>query len=155
MRNVLVTGGSRGIGLAIARRLTASGAYNVIAVARRESEELGQAIREAGADRLHFRAFDLGQTDKIPAFVKELRDGFGAIYGLVNNAGISSEGLLANTRNSEIESLIRLNVLSPIILTKYVVRHMMADGAGRIVNISSIIASTCRVQGRPPASSVG
>jgi len=142
MRNVLVTGGSRGIGLAIARRLAASGDYNVVAVARRESEDLGQAIRETGADRLHFRAFDLGQTDKIPAFVKELRDAFGAIYGLVNNAGIGTEGLLANMRNSEIEALIRLNVLSPIVLTKYVVRHMMADGAGRIVNISSIIAST-------------
>jgi 3-oxoacyl-[acyl-carrier protein] reductase len=142
MRNVLVTGGSRGIGLAIARRLAASGDYNVVAVARRESEDLGQAIREAGADRLHFRAFDLGQTDKIPAFVKELRDAFGTIYGLVNNAGIGTEGLLANMRNSEIEALIRLNVLSPIVLTKYVVRHMMADGAGRIVNISSIIAST-------------
>jgi 3-oxoacyl-[acyl-carrier protein] reductase len=142
MRNVLVTGGSRGIGLAIVRRLAASGHYNVIAVARRESEDLGRAIRETGADRLHFRAFDLGQIDKIPAFVKELRDAFGAIYGLVNNAGIGTEGLLATMRNSEIEALIRLNVLSPIVLTKYVVRHMMADGAGRIVNISSIIAST-------------
>jgi 3-oxoacyl-[acyl-carrier protein] reductase len=142
MRNVLVTGGSRGIGLAIARRLAASGDYHVVAVARRESEDLGRAIREAGADRLHFRAFDLGQTDKIPAFVKELRDAFGAIYGLVNNAGIGTEGLLATMHNSEIEALIRLNVLSPIVLTKYVVRHMMADGAGRIVNISSIIAST-------------
>jgi len=142
MRNVLVTGGSRGIGLAIARRLAASGDYNVIAVARRESEDLGQAIRGTGAERLHFRAFDLGRIDKIPAFVKELRDAFGAIYGLVNNAGIGTEGLLATMRNSEIEALIRLNVLSPIVLTKYVVRHMMADGAGRIVNISSIIAST-------------
>ena len=74
--------------------------------------------------------------------MKELRDTFGGIYGLVNNAGISSEGLLATMRNSEIEALIRLNVLSPIVLTKYVVRHMMADGAGRVVNISSIIAST-------------
>jgi 3-oxoacyl-[acyl-carrier protein] reductase len=142
MRNVLVTGGSRGIGLAIARRLAASGDYNVVAVARRESEDLGQAIRETGADRFHFRAFDLGRTDEIPAFVRELRDAFGAIYGLVNNAGIGTEGLLATMRNSEIEALIRLNVLSPIVLTKYVVRHMMADGAGRIVNISSIIAST-------------
>jgi 3-oxoacyl-[acyl-carrier protein] reductase len=142
MRNVLVTGGSRGIGLAIAHRLAASGDYNVVAVARRESEDLGQAIRETGADRFHFRAFDLGRTDEIPAFVKELRDTFGAIYGLVNNAGIGTEGLLATMRNSEIEALIRLNVLSPIVLTKYVVRHMMADGAGRIVNISSIIAST-------------
>jgi len=142
MRNVLVTGGSRGIGLAIARRLAASGDYNVIAVARSESEDLGRAIRAAGEDRLHFRAFDLGQTDRIAGFVKDLRGVFGAIYGLVNNAGTGNEGLLATMRNSEIEAMIRLNVLSPIVLTKYVVRHMMADGAGRIVNISSIIAST-------------
>ena len=44
--------------------------------------------------------------------------------------------------NTEIEALVRLNVLSPVILTKYVVRHMMADGAGRIINMSSIIATT-------------
>ena len=71
-----------------------------------------------------------------------MREEFGAIYGLVNNAGIGTEGLLATMHNSEIEALVRLNVLSPVILTKYVVRHMMADGEGRIVNMSSIIAST-------------
>jgi 3-oxoacyl-[acyl-carrier protein] reductase len=141
MRNVLVTGGSRGIGLAIARRLTASG-YHVTVVARRESDDLRQAVLEVGGDRLHFKPFDLSAIDAIPAFVKALRDEFGAIYGLVNNAGTSTEGLLATMRNSDIEAQIRLNVLSPAILTKYVVRHMMADGAGRIVNISSIIAST-------------
>ena len=144
MHNVLITGGSRGIGLAIARRIAGAG-YNVIAVARRESDELREAIRavvERGRGGLHFRAFDLSETDAIPALVRELRDEFGAIYGLVNNAGIGTEGLLATMHNSDIEALIRLNVLSPIILTKHVVRHMMADGAGRIINISSIIAST-------------
>ena len=141
MRNVIVTGGSRGIGLAIARRLASAG-YNVVAVARRESDELRHARREAGEDRLHFVAFDLSEVDGIPDLVKRLRTNFGAIYGLVNNAGIGTEGLLATMHNSDIEALVRLNVLSPIVLTKYVVRHMMADGAGRIVNISSIIATT-------------
>jgi 3-oxoacyl-[acyl-carrier protein] reductase len=141
MRNVLVTGGSRGIGLAIARKLAASG-FNVVAVARRESDELRAAISEAKQGNLHFRACDLSAVDDIPAFVKTTRDEFGAIYGLVNNAGIGTEGLLATMHNSEIEALVRLNVLSPVILTKYIVRHMMADGEGRIVNISSIIAST-------------
>ena len=74
--------------------------------------------------------------------MKELRGAIGAIYGLVNNAGIGNQGLLATMHNSEIEALVALNVLSPIILTKYVVRHMMADGAGRIINMSSIIATT-------------
>ena len=141
MRNVLVTGGSRGIGLATARRLAVSG-YNVITVARRGSEVLRTAVREVGEDRLHFRAFDLSEIEALPAFAKTLRDEFGAIYGLVNNAGLGTEGLLATMHNSDIEALIRLNVLSPVILTKYIVRQMMADGAGRIVNISSIIAST-------------
>ena len=141
MRNVLVTGGSRGIGLAISRRLASAG-FNVIAAARRENDELRAAISEAKQGNLHFRACDLSAVDAIPAFVKEVRDEFGAIYGLVNNAGLGTEGLLATMHNSEIEALIRLNVLSPIVLTKYIVRHMMADGEGRIVNISSIIAST-------------
>jgi 3-oxoacyl-[acyl-carrier protein] reductase len=144
MHNVLVTGGSRGIGLAIAQRLAAAG-YNVIAVSRRESDGLREAVRDLkpGSGGLHFRAFDLSEVDAIPAFVKGLRDEFGAIYGLVNNAGIGTEGLLATMHNSEIEALLRLNVLSPIVLTKYVARQMMADGAGgRIVNMSSIIANT-------------
>jgi 3-oxoacyl-[acyl-carrier protein] reductase len=141
MRNVLVTEGSRGIGLAIASRLAASG-YHVIAVARRESEDLRRTVQEVGEGRLHFRLSDLSDIDAIPAFVRAVRNEFGAIYGLVNNAGMSAEGLLATMANSEIEALIRLNVVSPIVLTKYVVRHMIADGAGRIVNISSIIAST-------------
>lgn len=143
MHNVLVTGGSRGIGLAISRKIAAAG-YNVIAVARRESDELSDAVREAATQGggLHFRAFDLSDVDAIPIFVKGLRDEFGAIYGLVNNAGIGTEGLLATMHNSEIEALLRLNILSPVILTKYVVRHMMADGGGRIINMSSIIATT-------------
>jgi 3-oxoacyl-[acyl-carrier protein] reductase len=140
----VVTGGSRGIGLAISRRLAAAG-YNVIAVARRESDELRAAIGDIvkrGHGGLHFRAFDLSEVDAIPGFIKEVRDEFGAIYGLINNAGIGPEGLLATQHNTEIEALVRLNVLSPIILTKYVVRQMMADGAGRIINMSSIIATT-------------
>jgi 3-oxoacyl-[acyl-carrier protein] reductase len=144
MHNILVTGGSRGIGLAIARRIARAG-YNVIAVARREGDGLKNAIREAGeegAGGLYFRAFDLNEIDTIPSFVKSLRDEFGPIYGLVNNAGIGTEGLLANMHNTEIEALLRLNILSPVILTKYVVRQMMADGAGRIINMSSIIATT-------------
>jgi 3-oxoacyl-[acyl-carrier protein] reductase len=61
---------------------------------------------------------------------------------LVNNAAIGSHGVLATMYNSDIERLIRINTLSPIVLTKYVVRYMMADGGGRVVNIASIIGFT-------------
>ena len=143
MRSILVTGASRGIGLAIARRL-ARGGDRVIAVARSRGVELDDAIAATAgsAGEIHFKAFDLSEIDVIPAFVQELRRAFGPIFGLVNNAGIGTEGLLATMHNSQIEALVRLNVLSPIILTKYVARQMMADGAGRIINMSSIVATT-------------
>ena len=140
MHNVLVTGGSRGIGLAIAQRLAAAN-YNVIAVARRESEALTAAMRQF-PERLHFRACDLSVIDGLQSFAKLVRDDFGPIYGLVNNAGLGTEGLLATMRTSDIEALIRLNVLSPIMLTKHIARQMMASGQGRIINMSSIIAAT-------------
>ncbi|MCB1494716.1 MAG: SDR family NAD(P)-dependent oxidoreductase [Bauldia sp.] len=143
MRNIVVTGGSRGLGLGIAKRLAGAG-YSVIAVARGESDGLAAAIAEAGktgTGALHFAPFDLAETDAIPAFAAELRKSFGGVYGLVNNAGIGTSGMLANMHNSQIESLIRLNTLAPIVLTKYLVRSMMAEGEGRIVNIASIVAS--------------
>jgi 3-oxoacyl-[acyl-carrier protein] reductase len=144
MDNVIVTGGSRGLGLGAAKRLTAAG-YRVIAIARRESEQLRAAIEECRAARtgvLQFRAFDLGDIDAIPAFVRDIRQGCGPIHGLVNNAALGTDGVLATMHNSQIERLIRVNTLSPIVFTKYVVRMMMADGGGRVVNVSSIIGFT-------------
>jgi len=143
MRNVIVTGGSRGLGLGIVQRLRADG-YQAIAVARRESEQLGAAMREAvlGDGAIRFRACDLNDLAAIPDLVKGIRKEYGAIYGLVNNAGIGTSGLLATMKDSDIESLVRLNTLSPAVMTKYVVRSMMAGGGGRIVNISSIVSAT-------------
>jgi 3-oxoacyl-[acyl-carrier protein] reductase len=144
MPNIIVTGGSRGLGLGIARALTGAG-YSVIAIARHETSELTSAIGEAGRSNsgsLHFIPFDLAKIDDIPKLVRMLRTDFGPIYGLVNNAALGSFGALAIMHNSQIESLIRLNTLSPIVLTKYVVRHMMADGGGRVVNVASIVGFT-------------
>ncbi|MFZ5736677.1 3-oxoacyl-[acyl-carrier protein] reductase [Rhodopseudomonas thermotolerans] len=160
MHRVVVTGGSRGIGLAIARRLAAAG-YGVIAVARRESEELTAAIAEVsqGPGSIAFKAYDLGDIDGLAGFAKSLRQDFGKIYGLVNNAGIGTEGVLATMHNSQIETLLRINVTSPIVLTKYIVRQMMADGAGRVINMSSIIGSTgyngLSVYGATKAAAIG
>ena len=144
MDNVVVTGASRGIGLGVAKKLASSG-YHVIAVARRESVGLTAAAAEAekgGVGAIRFEAFDLGEIGAISGFVAALRKRHGALYGLVNNAGIGTEGLLANMPNAEIETLLRVNSLSPIVLTKYAVRGMMAEGRGRVVNLASIIAST-------------
>jgi 3-oxoacyl-[acyl-carrier protein] reductase len=144
MRNVLVTGGSRGIGLGIVRRLTEVG-YRAIAVARKESDQLTAAMEEAeakNAGSLRFVPFDLADIEGIADLVKSVRKEFGPIYGLVNNAGTSAEGSLALMATAQMERLIRLNTLSPIVMSKNVLRSMMADGGGRIVNIASIVAST-------------
>jgi 3-oxoacyl-[acyl-carrier protein] reductase len=144
MRNVLVTGGSRGIGLGIVRRLSEAG-FRAIAIARKESSELTAALAELeprNAGSLHFVPFDLADLEGIADLVKSVRKEFGPIYGLVNNAGTSAEGTLALMPLTQMERLVRLNTLSPMVMTKHVVRTMMADGGGRIVNISSIVAST-------------
>jgi 3-oxoacyl-[acyl-carrier protein] reductase len=139
MRNVVVTGGSRGIGLGIALRLVEAG-FHAIAIARKESSELIAAMQNTGS--MHFVPFDLADIEGIAGLVKGLRKDFGPIYGLVNNAGISAEGALALMHSSQMEQVVRLNTLSPMVMTKYVVRSMMADGGGRIVNMSSITAFT-------------
>jgi 3-oxoacyl-[acyl-carrier protein] reductase len=144
LRNVIVTGGSRGLGLGIARRLSESG-FCAIAIARKETDEFIAAKKEAEDARpgsLHFAAFDLAEIDGIPDLVKRLRKDFGTLYGLVNNAGMSADGTLALTSTQKIEQVVRLNTISPMVLSKYVVRLMMADGGGRIVNISSVTAFT-------------
>ena len=144
MRKVIVTGGSRGLGLGIVQRLVCEG-YCAIAVSRQMNDQLASAIEHAERTRpgaLHFLPFDLGEVREIPNLVKKLRKEFGPIYGLVNNAAVGSDGALAIMHNSQIEQLIRVNTLSPIILTKYVVRNMMADGGGRVVNVASIVGFT-------------
>lgn len=144
MRNVLVTGGSRGLGLAIAAALAGEG-YAVIAVARTPTDELSALIAKhdkSGAGRVRFEPFDLAQTDHIAGFVRTLRKTHGSFHGLVNNAGVGTEGILATMPEAQIERLITINTLSPILLTKHIVRTMMADGGGRIVNMSSIVASS-------------
>jgi 3-oxoacyl-[acyl-carrier protein] reductase len=144
MDSVVVTGASRGIGLAITERLAQDG-FRVIAVARRDSKALAQTtsrLAERGPGAIKFQPLDLSDVAAIPSFVRELRQQFGPIYGLVNNAGLGTEGLLATMPDAKIEALIRLNTLSPILLSKYVVRGMMAEGRGRVINICSIVAST-------------
>jgi 3-oxoacyl-[acyl-carrier protein] reductase len=120
MRNIIVTGGSRGLGPEVSRRLANAG-YRAIAMARKTNNDLSASI---------------------PELVRNLYKDFGPIYGLVNNATQGFEGTLAVMPNSQIECLVCLHTF-PIVLTTYVVyRMMMSDGGGRIVNIASITAFT-------------
>lgn len=140
MQSVLVTGATRGLGLAVTDRLLRDG-YKVFACGRAQTEEIA-ALKTSYPTMLDFFAFDLARTEEISAFVKMLTDANGHLYGLVNNAGAGVDGVLGTMHNADIERVMRVNAIAPIILTKYATRSMMLSRQGRVVNISSIIAST-------------
>src|ERR1700733_9504056 len=146
MRNVIVTGGSRGLGLGIVGKLAKEG-YRAIAIARNKTPELTALMQPSAEDGcesgcVQFVPYDLANLEGMAALVKTMRKDYGPIYGLVNNAGTSAEGTLAMMQIARIEQVLRLNALSPMVMTKSVVRFMMADGGGRIVNIASVVAFT-------------
>ncbi len=128
----------------MARTLSGAG-YRVIAVARKPSDDLALASEEAkkrDGGAIEFRQLDLLDLAAIPPFVRAIKAEFGTPYGLVNNAGLGTSGVLGVTMDRDIERLIKLNTTSPIIMTKYVVRSMMVARAGRVINIASIVAAT-------------
>ena len=139
-RTVLVTGVSRGLGLAICDRLMRDG-YRVVGIGRQRSDAYRALVARYPRQGVFQRA-DLAEIDDIPSLARHVTHAHGPVWGLVNNAGIGNDGVLATMHQSEIDRVIRVNVLAPIVLTKYISRTMLARREGRIVNVSSIIAST-------------
>lgn len=140
---ILVTGGTRGLGLAITRRLAHEG-FRVVATGRQQSPELDALIRAAAAagQEIHFRPLDLQAREGLHGFVRELTETFGGLFGLVNNAAVARDGVLATMHESQISELITVNVTHTLVLTKYALRPMLLARAGRVVNIASILGFT-------------
>jgi 3-oxoacyl-[acyl-carrier protein] reductase len=134
----LVTGASRGIGRAIALRLAACGA-KVAGVARTVEGLAGtlQAIRDAGGTAEAF-AGDVGNPADVKRVVDEVEAKFGAVHILVNNAGITRDGLFLRMEDDDWESVIRTNLDSVFYFTRAVGLLMMRQRYGRIVNITSV-----------------
>jgi 3-oxoacyl-[acyl-carrier protein] reductase len=86
-----------------------------------------------------FVPWDLAETDTFSKLASALRS-IGPIYGLVNNAGIGTSGILATMPNWRIAQVMHMNVVAPMTLTKFMVRSMIMAGEGRVINISSIVA---------------
>ena len=141
MKNVLITGATRGLGLAIVRRLQEEPEYRLICVGRTETEAFA-ALRAESGERMIFQPFDLDDLNAIPAFVSGITRTHGPLYALINNAGIGLDGVLATQHATEIDKVLRVNLEAAILMTKYACRSMLTRREGRIVNISSIIAST-------------
>ncbi len=139
MKTVLLTGPVRGLGLAISQRLAKEG-YRVIGVGRKLTPEYEALM--ATFENVHFVRYDLNDLDGIPKLVLGITREHGALYGVVNNAGIGLDGVLATQHGSEISQVLRINLEAAILMAKYGCRSMLAEREGRIINISSIIAST-------------
>ena len=141
-RNILVTGASRGLGLAICHSLL-DAEYRVVALSRRMSSELEELI-QSHTDSVRHVSFDLDEPEKLTAdwFQQQVCQEQ-PLHGLVNNAAIAYDDLVTNVQLAPLDQLLRVNVSSPVILTRLAIRQMLLHQVrGSIVHVSSISAHT-------------
>ena len=142
-KTVVVTGAGRGLGLAIVEELLDAG-YRVIGVSRTHTDE----VKQIASKKFGFISYDFTDLDGIHQLSKDIfamaKDRFeDTIFGLVNNAAIGNDGVLGTMHQTDIHKVLAVNVEAPILLTKFISRHMLLKQCkGRIVNIGSIIGST-------------
>lgn len=141
MKHVLVSGGSRGLGLAIIDDLLGAG-WRVSTCSRDRTDAL-DALAGTHGDRLFWTRADLADADAaqgVVAAAMEAAPPGMPLWGLVNNAGIAREGVLATFPEVEIERILETNLLSAFRLTRAALRTLLRqDAPGRVINISSII----------------
>lgn len=150
----LVTGGSRGIGAAVALSLSDAGADIAINFRTRsaEADEVCAAIREAGRRALPIQA-DVSKSDEVNAMVAQIARELGPADILVNNAGMARQIDLENIREADWDEHISVNLKSAFLVTQAVLPHMRSQRWGRIINISSVAAQTGGVVGPHYAAS--
>lgn len=141
-KTVLVTGGSRGIGFAIARDFARQGAQVVIS--SRTEEALESAAEKIAAEGGAVTPFtcDVSQSDQVQQMVKHTLDTHGRIDVLVNNAGITRDNLILRMQENDWDTVININLKGAFLCTKAVTRPMLKQRAGSIINISSVVGVT-------------
>ena len=135
----LVTGASRGIGQAIAARLGAAGAIVIgTATSAAGAAAIDATLRDAGV-RGGGRELDVNHTDRIVPLVEEIRQAFGAVSILVNNAGITRDQLAMRMKDDDWTGVIQTNLDAVFRLSRAVLRDMMKAKTGRIINVTSVV----------------
>ena len=134
---ILVTGANRGIGLNIIQRLNNDG-YTVIGTSRTDdgANIISQEIKSTDGKGLRM---DVTNQESINSAIKNIQDEYGALYGLVNNAGVTNDNLLMRMTEEQWLSVIETNLTSIYRVTKSIIKDMMKAREGRIVNIGSIV----------------
>ena len=136
----LVTGASRGIGRAIALRLSRAGAYIVVNYHGNQAaaeESLGAIVAQGGQGELS--QFDVSDENLLDTTVKNLVDRHKKIDILVNNAGVAIDNLLMRTKQVDWDQVIGTNLKGTVLCTKVVSRYMIRQRAGRIINLASVV----------------
>ena len=139
MKIALVTGGSSGIGLAIAEKLVDTGCWSVISVSRSQSK-IDRALKQFPGlkGRMEFMTGDVSSVDDCRRISEALGAEHGALHGLVNNAGVVTWGGMEATSCDTWQKIIDINLSGPFMLTKALLPLMKNAGSASIVNISSI-----------------
>lgn len=138
-RVALVTGGARGIGRAIVERFVAEGAR--VAFTYNSSADAAESLAaELGADAAMAVRCDVADAAQVAAFVEKVLTAWGKIHILVNNAGITKDTLALRMSEQDFEDVLRTNLTSAFLTTKAVLRPMMSERWGRIINLASVVA---------------
>ena len=136
----LVTGGSRGIGRAICQRLAALGAtVGINFVANPQAAEETLALIEVDGGKGFLARFNVAEPEAVQSGIKAILDTYGHIDVLVNNAGITRDGLVARMKEDDWDSVLGINLKGAFLCSKAVMRSMMKRRQGRIINISSVV----------------
>lgn len=142
-KTAIVTGGSRGIGRAIALCLAEEGANVAVIYAGNTvaAEETQKAIAEKGGQAIAIQC-DVANEDAVTAMMKQVKEQFGSIDILVNNAGITRDGLLMRMKTSDWQAVLDTNLTGTFFCTKAVTKIMMKQRSGAIVNLTSVVGLT-------------
>jgi 3-oxoacyl-[acyl-carrier protein] reductase len=135
----LVTGASRGLGKAIALKLASMGAKTAVNYISNDIEaaKVIETIAESGGEGFSIKA-DVSNSDAVKGMVRQVTDKWGKIDIMVNNAGITRDGLLPRLSDEAWDAVININLRGAYLCTKYSLRSMMNQSWGRIINISSL-----------------
>lgn len=139
-QSIIVSGGSRGLGLHIVKRLLENG--NKLGTFARSPTPAIKVLEDEYAGAFHFEAVDATDTERVNSFVQRVTEKFGgALDSVVNNAAIGQDQLLMHTDPETVRQIIDINIFGPTILTRAAIKRMLLQGSGSICSISSICGS--------------
>ena len=136
---IIISGISKGLGLGLAKKLL-NGGWKVAGFSRKKSSSIKELEKKFKSNFL-FYSLDIKKHKKFDGFLKKVKK-LGKMYGLINNAGMVDEDLLVRQNEKNIMQLIETNLIGPMLLTRKIIKFLMINNNGRVINISSVVAKS-------------